>query len=683
MSCGGRETAPQPRRAPSLPQTRGELTVTGLSQPVRVVRDRWGIAHITAANEHDLFFAQGFVQAQDRLFQMDLWRRSAQGRLSQVLGPNFIDRDAMTRRVQYRGDLEAEWASYGSGARAIAEAFTTGINAWVVRARVDLPGEFSLAGFRPELWTPDDLLNRTDAFLASGDAAIEAFRAELAGSVGEQRAAALMPGDRPRGLPQDSDAQQVGQVLEDALRRVGTTPFFSGFASRFGGSNAWAIAASRSTSGAPMVASDPHRPLTNPSLRYLIHLQAPGWNVIGATSPWLPGVAIGHNERVAWGMAAAADNTQDIYAEPASAVVERVNDPIVVKGEAKPGAFEREYTRNGVVIASDRGHKLVFTLKWRGFEPGNAAELGALALDRASTLAELRDAIVHWKTPTADFVYADASGIGSSSPFVIVANGNPARVGRLKQLLGGGGRFTIDDIKRQQHDVIAWNAEQLVPRLRDVRSKDPRVEDARQQLLKWDRRVTADSPAARLYVAFERALWRKIAEARVPAGILDDYLGHAEFRVDDALRASNATLLEALSVAATTAGDVSSGIPGAGSTFRSGVGPVTFKHPLAITQAARRMFDVGPFSPGGYADTVLSITFRSNVDIGPSFRQILDVGDWDRSVATNAPGQVEWPASPHFSDLAKLWAAGEYVPLSFSEGAIERNAESRLTLRPR
>src|ERR1043166_7506133 len=140
MSCGGRETAPQPRRAPSLPQTRGELTVTGLSQPVRVVRDRWGIAHITAANEHDLFFAQGFVQAQDRLFQMDLWRRSAQGRLSQVLGPNFIDRDAMTRRVQYRGDLEAEWASYGSGARAIAEAFTTGINAWVVRARVDLPG---------------------------------------------------------------------------------------------------------------------------------------------------------------------------------------------------------------------------------------------------------------------------------------------------------------------------------------------------------------------------------------------------------------------------------------------------------------------------------------------------------------------------------------------------------------
>lgn len=651
--------------------------MTGLSQPVRVVRDRWGIAHITAANEHDLFFAQGFVQAQDRLFQIDLWRRSVQGRLSQVLGPNFIDRDAMTRRVQYHGDLDAEWASYGPDARAIAEAFVTGINAWVVRARAELPDEFRLAGFRPELWTPDDLLNRTDAFLASGDASMEAFRGELAGVAGDQRAAALLPGDRPRDLPKDIDLQQVGQVLEDALRRVGTTPFFSGFAAPFAASNAWALAASRSATGAPMLASDPHRPLTNPSLRYLIHLRAPGWNVIGATSPWLPGIAIGHNARVAWGMAAAADNTQDIFVEPAGAVVARAKDPIVVKGEAKPVAFEREYTRNGVVIASDRQRKLVFTLRWRGFEAGNAAELGALRLDRASSVVELRDAIAGWKMPPAEFVYADAAGIGSAAPFVVAANANPARIGRLKELLGGDRKFTIEDVKAQQHDVTAWNAQQLVPRLADVRSTDPQVEQVRQHLLTWDRRVTAESEPAARYMAFERALWRMIAETRVPAAILDDYLGHTQFSVDDAMRAGNAMLLAALA-AASDAGS-SSSIASA-PAFRSGV---TFKHPLALTQAARGRFNVGPFLIGGYADTVLSMTSRSNVDVGPSFRQILDLGDWDRSVATNAPGQSEWPASPHFSDLATLWAAKEYFPLAFSDDAIQQNAESTFTLRPR
>jgi penicillin amidase len=109
----------------------GTLAVGGLTAPVRIIRDRWGIPHIKAEHRDDLFFAQGFVQAQDRLFQMDLWRRSVQGRLSEVLGANFIERDAQTRRIQYRGDLEAEWASYGDETRAIVSAFVRGINAWI------------------------------------------------------------------------------------------------------------------------------------------------------------------------------------------------------------------------------------------------------------------------------------------------------------------------------------------------------------------------------------------------------------------------------------------------------------------------------------------------------------------------------------------------------------------------
>ena len=168
-------------RRPACP---GHSSVDGLSAPVRVVRDRWGVPHIVASTRDDLFFAQGFVQAEDRLFQMDLWRRSVQGRLAEVLGANFVSRDAMTRRIQYRGNLDDEWASYGPDTRAIASAFVRGINAWVAIARERPPEEFVLAGWTPELWRPEDLLNRTDAFLASGDAQAEVFRARLVAAVG-------------------------------------------------------------------------------------------------------------------------------------------------------------------------------------------------------------------------------------------------------------------------------------------------------------------------------------------------------------------------------------------------------------------------------------------------------------------------------------------------------------------
>ena len=142
-----RKPPPPPRL--SLPQVSGIIAVAGLHAPVQVVRDRWGIPHITAASQDDLFAAQGFVQAQDRLFQMDLWRRAAQGRLAEVLGANFIERDAMTRRFQYRGDREQEWASYGPDTRAVAEAFVRGVNAWVAHVADDPSEAFARAGWKP------------------------------------------------------------------------------------------------------------------------------------------------------------------------------------------------------------------------------------------------------------------------------------------------------------------------------------------------------------------------------------------------------------------------------------------------------------------------------------------------------------------------------------------------------
>jgi len=417
---------------------------------VRIIRDRWGVPHIVAATRDDLFFAQGFVQAEDRLFQIDLWRRSVQGRLAEVLGANFVGRDAMTRRIQYRGKLDDEWASYGPDTRAIASAFVRGINAWVIIARARPPEEFRLAGWRPELWRPEDLLNRTDAFLASGDAGAEVLRARLVTAVGAARAAALLGDDAPAGVPAGLDPATITFQVGDSLREIGTRPFFTALSGPvairlkadptyanptydvrgvrlqpdlFSGSNAWAISGRRTATGAPILATDPHRLLANPSLRYLVHLTAPGWNVAGATAPWMPGVAIGHNDRVAWGTTAFDADTADLY-------VERVNpenshqidvggqwqntrvirESLLVKGQPKPTPFDIEYTPHGVVVGTDRVQHLVFTLRWTGAEPGTAGELGALALDRAESGAELRDALSRWKAPAIEVIYADQSG---------------------------------------------------------------------------------------------------------------------------------------------------------------------------------------------------------------------------------------------------------------------------------
>ena len=403
LAAACREASPPPL----VPLVEGEFAINGLSAPVRIVRDRWGVPHIYAQSQDDLFVAQGFVQAQDRLFQIDLWRRASQGRLAQVLGPNFIERDIMTRRMQYRGDREAEWASYGADTRAIATAFVRGINAWVAAAHQRAPEEFLLTGWKPEYWSPADVLNRTDAFLASGDAIEEVSRREFS------------------------------YIVADAIRRTGTPPFLIGLVGKLpetdDESAAPAPAASPASReveaarqrprsgthvsverGGLLSVSESGRLFDHPSSRYLVHLHAPGWNVIGATHPWLPGVAIGHNERVAWGMAPYLADTQDLFLEPLGAPSHRIVKDRVVIAARKPFEYESEYTPRGVVVAQDREKQIVFAVRWSGTEPGAAADLASLALNRSQNWDEFRRALLRWKLPVSEFVYADVEGnVGS------------------------------------------------------------------------------------------------------------------------------------------------------------------------------------------------------------------------------------------------------------------------------
>src|SRR5499426_2466723 len=338
----------------AIAQTDGRIKLKGLQKPVKVLRDAWGIAHIYAETQDDLFFAQGFVAAQDRLWQMDLWRRAGEGKLAEVLGPSAVERDRFARLIRYRGDMKAEYESYAPDAWQIIEAFVRGVNAQIALSKDRLPIEFQLTGSKPEPWTPEVCLTRLAGYVMTRNASTEIRRAQLVREFGKEFVDEWIETDPPRkieipaGLSLEGIEEKILASASDASRPVifnrqdpSTNPP--------DGSNNWVIDGALSSTGKPILANDPHRAVTLPSLRYLVHLVGPGWNVIGAGEPALPGVAAGHNERIGFGFTIVGVDQQDIYVEEINPSnpneyryqgkwepmrVER--EQIKVKGEAQP-----------------------------------------------------------------------------------------------------------------------------------------------------------------------------------------------------------------------------------------------------------------------------------------------------------------------------------------------------------
>lgn len=400
----------------------GELKLSGLKQPVEVLRDRWGIPHIYAQNSHDLFRAQGFVVAQDRLFQIDLWRRVGVGELAEIYGESSLEGDRFARLMLYRGDMQAEWSSYSADAREIATAFTDGINSYIEQLGDRLPIEFQLLGYRPKKWRPEDVLARMSGLVMVSNWEKEIARARLIAKVGVERARQLAPTE-PRvdfapdpKLDLSSLTPQIMAGYQSATRPLKFVPVKTE-------SNNWVVDGTLSTSGKPLLASDPHRTTALPSLRYMVHLNAPGWNVIGAGEPALPGVAIGHNDRVAWGFTIVGTDQADLFVEEThpedsrrykvgdqweAMRVER--DTIAVKGREQAEAVELRFTRHGPVIFQDDAKHIAIALKWVGSEPGAAGYLGSLAVARAQSAKELVTSLERWKIPALNFVFADVDG---------------------------------------------------------------------------------------------------------------------------------------------------------------------------------------------------------------------------------------------------------------------------------
>jgi penicillin amidase len=792
--------------SPASPPDTTRLAISGVRAPVRIVRDRFGVSHIYAQNEHDLFFAQGWSAARDRLFQFELWRRRASGTLAEVLGSREVARDRAARLFRYRGDLDSELVNYHPRGPAILRAFVAGVNARVeeVLAHPDsLPPEFRWLGWKPGRWTVRDVISRHGALLGDLHAELDYGRAvAVAGPATVERLGTFGPGTpdlaldsaidgkalldphildpydawrsgvdfRPSDLaiPYRASGRAYRQLAEEAR-------LASLITARHGrqdiGSNNWVVAGGRTLEGRPFMANDPHRRQAAPSLRYFVHLVAPGWDVIGGGEPEAPGVSIGHNRAGAWGLTVFATDNQDLYvyrtdpADPdryryrgAWEAMQVEHDTIRVKGSA-PVPVTLRYTRHGPVVYRDTARHLAYAIRAAWLEPGGAQYLATLRLDQASTWEEARQALSHHNVPGENYVWADTAGhIGwqavgiapirknwsglvpvpgdgryewagflpilekphvTDPPkgFWATANNmlippgyphrdavgwlwtDPYRAAREAEVLGSGRRLSMRDMMRLQMDYTSIPARTLVPLLAHLRAGDPRVESARRRLLAWDDVLTPESVAAGIFVAWERRFMDAARDDFVPESIraylpelamskVSSWLLAPDGRFDrfgpNPVAGRDAFLLAALRGAVQ---DLTRKLGADEQGWRLGQASykhATLLHPLsaAVSDSLRALIDVGPAPRGGDSYVLNNTGWGDNQTSGPSFRVLVEVGAWDRSLATNTPGQSGDPRNPHYRDLFPLWATNRYFPLLFSSGAVAGVAESVELLRP-
>jgi penicillin amidase len=422
--------------------------IDGLSDEVEVLRDKYGINHIYANNQNDLFFMQGYLAAKDRLFQFEIWRRQATGTVSEIFGEEELDRDIGTRLFKFRGNMEDELNHYHEDGFEIVSSFVSGINKYIEeinKTPSQLPIEFKLLDIKPEKWTNEDVISRHQGLLGNIEQELNIGRA--VSLIGEERVKELMwfhPKEPDISLDNDlkyEDLKQDILRLYNAYREpiefkknyildkyqskdeIAFTESNDHINDEYSiGSNNWAISGDKSFNGYPILANDPHRSLSNPSLRYMAHLVAPGWNVIGGGEPEIPGISIGHNGIGAWGLTVFRTDAEDLYVydlNPNNDLqymhkgkwrnFEVVNESIAVKDKEDVNV-ELFYSVHGPVTFIDKKRKKAYAVKNGWSEVGGSPYLASLRMDQAKNWKEYREASNYFNIPGENMVWADKYG---------------------------------------------------------------------------------------------------------------------------------------------------------------------------------------------------------------------------------------------------------------------------------
>ena len=734
----------------SLAQIGGELDVPGLREPVEVIRDEWGIPHIYAQNDDDLFLAQGYVMAQDRLWQMEMWRRWHEGRLSEIFGPEAFDYDLRTRQMMFRGPWdESEWTSYHPDGERIFTAYANGVNAFISQNRDNLPVEFQLTGVQPDPWTAKTVVLRwAQVGLSSvrGHAISELSLAMNVGRFGAEEAnqrATPDPWDDLQ-VPEGLDVNIITQEVLSAMRAGDGDPFggrlpdlevveryrhltpvvrtaqVSNPQIATEGSNNWVISGDRSPTGVPILSNDPHRRIEMPALRYFVHLNAPGWNVIGGGEPPFVGVDAGNNERMAWGFTFAGTDMVDLYVEevdPENPNLVRwqdgweplrvIEEEIEIKGEA-PRTVELKFSRHGPVIYEDTENHVAYAVRSVVQDPGTAAYKGSFKMAQAESCEDFFERAMYWMVPTHSLICGDVEG----NIALQVTGLTPDRDGWNGRLpVPGTGQYEWvgfrSDLPREFNPArgyIATANNNVHPpgyEGRPVFYHSSRgVETSRitrlHQILGTDRLFSVED-----HQAIQHDAYSLRSEGDIPA-----FRGWtSDVPAVERARALIADWDGVLTRESTAAAIYVQWTRSAGARERNSTEANEERRVLTeegLEQALRTLTedwgaDWAEWRYGRGNQSGLRHMFIPNFDLpaverpggfgtvnatGANFRRIIDLSDLDRSVATNAPGQSAQPGSPFYGNLSDHLGNGEYFPLLFSREAVEGNLAHRLTLRP-
>ncbi len=750
-----------------LPQVDGELSVPGLDGPVTIHRDDSGIPHIFAGDAHDVFFAQGFVHAQDRLWAMESTRRAAHGTLAEVIGDKGLPNDRMMRVLGMTEAAEADWETLDADTQAALEAYAEGVNAF--RDVGKLPMELKILGLTPDPWKPVDTLviGKLVAWGLSNNMQDELIITQLADAADWETVLSLLP-DYP-GPDVIPDANLVASA-DTATGLFDTWALAPPLARPDQGSNAWVAGGTRTLSGRPMLANDPHQALLMPTLWYEVglHTDDGTYDVAGASIPGIPGVEIGHNAFVAWGVTNARPDVQDLFVETIDG--DRYlfegewrdltirEETIAVKG-ADPVSLTVRATHHGPIVSDvldDADQDLA--LQWTGFDQGRPLAAAILAIDRAQNWDEFRDGLRSWQLPGMNFVYADVHGhigyqmsgavpiranndvygllpvdgsdgahewtgfvpfdelpsdLDPAAGFYASANNRPTgpdyphflshyfqppyRVQLISDTLRASTEATPEDFADLQaswfSDLNRQVAEAVAAAAKPRTDQERQVVDA---LDGWDGTMAPDSVAASVS---EAALWRLIrstVEPVVGADATDAYLrlaGYPYMYLQNILDDPNSPRWH---------GDRTGVLQGAFQgaieelTARAGDDPadwtwgnihqMTFSHPLGSIGPLAPIFNRGPYATGGNWNTVNSGAYLPEeayqMSLGPAYRIISDVSDWDATMSIVPSGQSGQPFSPHYDDQIEPWLGVQYHLLPFSRLAIEAATVHELTLMP-
>ena len=428
-----------------------KLQFPQLQKPVEIITDRWGVPHIYAQTESDLFFAQGYQAAKDRLYQFEIFRRKATGSMAEVLGKKELKRDIGARLFRFRGNMEAEFEQYHARGKLIIQSFVKGVNAYikqVLAGEMPMPLELQLLGIKPGYWTPGVVISRHNGWLTNVQD--ELTTARLLQKIGEEKLRLISnfhPGSPDLHIDTAIDAARLNDDVlglynafrsplifkpEDIVTGIRSGEHASSLSINLSeknplykqaeGSNNWVISGKLSANGFPMLANDPHRAIATPSLRYIVHLSAPGWNVVGGGEPTLPGVSIGHNDYGAWGLTIFETDAEDLYVYKLNPnnplqyfykgqwkTFKKINDTIAVKNDS-PEIVSLYYSIHGPVTFIDSVHHIAYAVKCGWLEKGSAPYLASLRMGQAKTWSEFKNACSYSYIPAENMVWADKLG---------------------------------------------------------------------------------------------------------------------------------------------------------------------------------------------------------------------------------------------------------------------------------